>query len=110
MRRWTGNGRIFSFLQFCLEVVGEELMFLYLSWNSIKLYVKNEVQPAYKTYVDLAKIQVKSFFGKEQVRYLLSLPEASSLSMGSLLCYANGIPDYDSSTVCSVFFVCFVFL
>lgn len=68
-------------------------MFLYLSWNSIKLYGKDEVKPANNAYVDLAKMQVKCFFGN---MFLLSLPEAFSLSMEILIYYANDISDYDS--------------
>lgn len=61
-------------------------MFLYLSWNSIKLYMKNEVQPAYKTYVDLAKIQVKSFFGKEQVPLVTARSLFSQHGISAILC------------------------
>lgn len=52
-------------------------------------------------------MQVKSFFGKEQV----PLVTARSLfsQHGILLYYANGIPDYDSSTVYRfLFFVLFI--
>lgn len=82
----AGNKRIF----FTVMFRSGKNSYVYLSWNSIKLCGKDEVKSANNVYVDLVKIQVKSFFGN---RFLLSLPEAFFLSLESLLDYANDISD-----------------